>query len=303
MGIILSGLDLEKKKAFLITDLYVLMAVFIWGTDFIFAKIALREISPVSFSAMRTTISAAILIPFFMKRERERLVSVRHLFWLVGLAFLGTFFNRVLWTIGLTMTTASNSSLIMATSPIFVLAASYLFLRNEVTFRAALGILLSFFGVFLVIQGDWNVWDIGSEAFLGNLITIGAAISWALFTVFAKGLLMEYSNLKVTAYVMFIGTILYLPFLPNDRVGGWWEISGLAWVSLLYVAIMGNCLAYFLWTVGIKNIGPVRTVLYSYLMPVTAIFFAIPFLEETVTAMQICGAAVVLGGILLARSK
>jgi drug/metabolite transporter (DMT)-like permease len=102
---------------------------------------------------------------------------------------------------------------------------------------------------------------------------------------------------------MLIGTILYLPFLPNDKAGGWWEISGLAWFSVLYVAIMGNCLGYFLWTVGIKDIGPLRTVLYSYLMPVTAIFLAIPILEETVTAMQICGASVVLGGILLARSK
>jgi drug/metabolite transporter (DMT)-like permease len=303
ISIFLRTFDLEKKKTFSVTDVYVLMAVFIWGTDFFFAKIALREISPICFSAIRTMISTAILLPFFIHREKDRWVPIRHLFWLAGLALLGTFLNRILWAIGLTMTTASNSSLIMATSPIFVLIASSLFLRNEVTLRAAIGILISFLGVFLVIRGDWKGWEIGSDAFLGNLITIGAALSWALFTVFAKRLLREYSNLKVTAYVMLISTILYLPFLPNDKAGGWWEISGVAWLSVLYVGIMGNCLGYFLWIVGIKNIGPVRTVLYSYLMPVTAIFLAIPFLEETVTTMQICGASVVLGGILLARSK
>jgi drug/metabolite transporter (DMT)-like permease len=76
----------------------------------------------------------------------------------------------------------------------------------------------------------------------------------------------------------------------------------LAWFSVLYVAILGNGLAYFLWVVGIQRIGPLRTILYQYLMPVTAIFCAVPFLQETLTALQIGGAAVVFGGIFLARS-
>ena len=77
----------------------------------------------------------------------------------------------------------------------------------------------------------------------------------------------------------------------------------MAWFSVIYVAVMGNCLAYFLWIRGIQNIGPLRAILYQYLMPVTAVLFAIPFLGETIRATQVWGAAVVFGGIFLARSK
>ncbi len=292
---------MAERRAFSITDLYLLLAVVIWGSDYLFGKIALREISPISFSAMRTIISTAVLIPFFVKREKDWSVSVHHFSWLIGLALLGTFLNRVFWSIGLSLTTASNSALLMATSPIFVVIGSSLFVRAEVTLRAALGIFLSFMGVFLVVQGDWKGGVMGSETFRGDLIIIVASILWALFTVLAKKLLKEYSSLKVTAYVMFIGAILFLPFLPNQKGGGWSGISGLAWFSVFYVALMGNCLAYFLWIRGIQTIGPLRTGLYQYLMPVAAILLAVPLLKETLSAMQIWGAAVVFGGIFLAR--
>lgn len=293
---------MEDQKRFSTTDLYLLLAVTIWGSDYLFAKIALREVSPMSFAAMRTIIPTVILLPFFIKKEKNWSVSARNFLWLIGLAFLGSFINRVFWTIGLDLTTASNSALLFSTSPIFVLIASSLFLRTEVTLRSAVGIFISFVGIFLVIQGHWKGWEMSSETFQGDLIIIASSIFWALFTVLAKPLLKEYSSLKVTAYVMIIGTIFFLPFLPNERIGGWGEISWLAWFSVLYVAILGNGLAYFLWIHGIQNVGPLRTILYQYLMPITAILFAVPFLQETMTALQVWGAAVVFGGIFLARS-
>jgi len=177
---------LAEKRAFSITDLYLLLAAVIWGSDYFFAKIALREISPISFSAMRTVISTVVLMPFFVKQEKDWSVPIHHFSWLVGLALLGTFLNRVFWSIGLSLTTASNSALLMATSPIFVVIGSSFFLRAEVTFRAALGIFLSFMGLFLVIQGDWKGGVMGSETFRGDLIIIVAAISWALLLCWRK---------------------------------------------------------------------------------------------------------------------
>jgi drug/metabolite transporter (DMT)-like permease len=114
-------------------------------------------------------------------------------------------------------------------------------------------------------------------------------------------MLKGHSSLKVTAYIVLIGAVFLSPFLPNEKGGGWREISALAWVSVVYVGIMGNCLAYFLWVRGIKNIGALRTVLYQYLNPVTAILFAVPLLHESLTGTQIIGAMVVFGGIFLAR--
>ena len=278
------------------------MAAVIWGSDYPFAKIAMQEISPLSFSAARTILATAVLFPFFLKQEPSWKVPRRDFLYLILLACFGTFVNRICWSVGLNLSTASNAALLMTTSPIFVLITSVLLFRSSVTWKAASGILVAFAGVFFVIQGDLKGWNWSGESFLGDLILLVAAVSWALFTALAKFLLKDHSSLKVTAYVMAIGSVLFIPFLPNENPGGWREISALAWFSLLYVGLSGNCLAYFLWMKGIQNIGPLKTILYSYLMPITAIAFSIPLLGETVTATQVWGGLIVFAGVFLARS-
>ena len=293
---------MAEKQNFSLTDFSLIMATVIWGSDYPFAKIAMQEISPLSFSAARTLLATAALFPFFLMQESSWKVSRRDFLYLILLAFFGTFLNRICWSVGLSLSTASNAALLMTTSPIFVLITSVVLFRSAVTWRATSGILVAFGGVFLVIQGDLKGWNWGGASFLGDLILLVAAVSWALFTVLAKYLLKDHSSLKVTVYVMAIGSILFIPLLPNDRPGGWSEISPLAWFSVIYVGLSGNCLAYFLWMKGIQNIGPLRTILYSYLMPITAIAFSVPLLGETVTAIQIWGGLVVFIGIFLARS-
>lgn len=292
---------MSERKGFSSTDLYLFLATVLWGSDYLFAKIALREVSPLSFAAIRTLISTAVMFPIFLRQEKEWRVKPRDLLYLFGLGLLGTFINRVCWSVGIDFTTASNASLLSTTSPIFVLLISFFLFRTAVSWRAALGILLSFAGVSLVIQGDWKEWAKGGGNVWGDLLLLLASLTWAFFTVLAKFLMKEYSSLKVTAYIMLIGSILFMPFLPNERAGGWSGVSLLGWFSVFYVAFTGNFLAYFFWMRGIQNIGPMRTILYSYLTPITAILFAVPFLGETLTAGQIWGALIVFAGIFLAR--
>jgi drug/metabolite transporter (DMT)-like permease len=293
---------LTERKGFSVTDLYVSLATILWGSDYLFAKIALREVSPLSFAAIRTLISTGAMFPIFLRREQDWRVKPRHIGPLVGLALLGTFINRIFWATGMNLTTASNASLLSTTSPIFVLIVSFFLFRATVTWRATLGIIVSFIGVSLVIQGDWMEWVRGEGHVWGDLCMLLASLTWAFFTVLAKFLMKEYSSLKVTAYIMLIGSLLFLPFLANENPGGWSGVSALGWVSVLYVALTGNLLAYLLWMRGIQNIGPLRTIFYTYLTPVTAILFAVPFLNETLTPAQIGGALVVFVGVFLARS-
>lgn len=293
---------MTERKGFSSTDLYLFLATVLWGSDYLFAKIALREVSPLSFAAIRTLISTAATFPIFLRQESDWAVKPRHLLYLFGLALLGTFINRICWSTGVELTTASNASLLSTTSPIFVLLISFFLFRNAVSWRAVLGILISLVGISMVIRGDWKEWAMGGGHVWGDLLMLLASVTWAFFTVLAKFLMKDHSSLKVTAYIMLIGSILFLPFLPNEKAGGWGGVSVLGWTSVLYVAFTGNFLAYFFWMRGIQNIGPMRTILYSYLTPITAILFAVPFLGETLTTDQIWGALIVFVGIFLARS-
>ncbi len=293
---------MTDRKGFSPTDLYLSLATILWGSDYVFAKIALREISPIGFAAIRTLISTGVMFPIFIHREKDWRVKPRHIPLLIGLALLGTFFNRIFWATGMNLTSASNASLLTTTSPIFVLIVSFFLFRATVTGRAVLGIVVSFIGVSLVIRGDWTAWAKGGGNLWGDLCMLLASLTWAFFTVSAKFLMKEYSSLKVTAYIMLVGSLLFLPFLTNQNPGGWSGVSPLGWMSVVYVAISGNFLAYLLWMRGIQNVGPLRTILYSYLTPITAILFAVPLLNESLTPMQIWGALVVFTGVFLARS-
>ena len=293
---------MTERKTFSSTDLYVALATVLWGSDYIFAKIALREVSPLSFAAIRTLISAGIIFPLLLRREPDWRVKPRHLAPLIGLALLGTFANRIFWATGISLTTAANASLLATTSPIFVWIVSFFLSRAAVTWRATLGLLACLAGVSLVIQGDWVEWVKGGGNLWGDLCMLLASLTWAFFTVLAKFLMKDYSSFKVTAYITLIASLFFLPFLGNENPGGWGGVSALGWVSVLYVALTGNFLAYLLWMRGIQNIGPLRTILYTYLTPVTAILFAVPFLGETLTLAQIAGALIVFIGVFLART-
>jgi drug/metabolite transporter (DMT)-like permease len=293
---------LQEKKALPLTDLQLLLVAILWGSDFIFVKIALREISPLSFMAMRSLITTAAFLPFFLKQEKKWSVRPRDFWGLVAIAFLGSFINRVFFSLGLNLTSASNASLLITTAPLFVLLTSSFFSRKEITSRSVLGIAIAFAGAFFVIKRDWKGWTLITDYVEGDLYMIGAAFFWALFNVFARPFLKQYSSVKVMAYVMIFGTIFYLPFLPNAKGGNGWQVSALAWFCLFYGGLLGQMIGYFLWIRGIQNIGPLRAIIYQYATPVTAILLAVLFLGETMTAMQSLGAALVFGGIFLART-
>jgi drug/metabolite transporter (DMT)-like permease len=284
-------------------DLYLILAAVLWGSDYPFAKIGLGEISPLAFSAARTLLAAGALVPFFVRQQSSRRVSRRDWVSLGLLACCGVFVSRICWSVGLTLSTASNAALLMTSSPMFGLVTSFFVSPSAVTRRATLGLLIGLGGVVTVLHGDVKGWSWSEEHLLGNLILLAAAISWAVFTVLAARVLSHYSSLTVTTYVMVIGSVLFVPFVQNTRPGGWGAVSSLGWFSVVYVGLSGNCLAYFLWMKGIATVGPVRTILYFYLVPITAIASSVMVLGEGVTSTQICGGLIVGLAVLVARSE
>jgi drug/metabolite transporter (DMT)-like permease len=217
---------------------------------------------------------------FFLKWGKNWSVFFRDFCWLILLGFLGTFINRIFWSWGLALTTASNSALTMSHSPIFVLLSSALLLRIEVTSRSALGIIIAFVGVSLVIKGDWHGLEVSSRTLQGDLLIISAAATWALFTVLAKRLLKEHSNLKVTAYIMIIGAFFSSSLCPmRNPVPCCRFLAAPGSMSCMWP------LWEFPWHIlcgfwASKKVEPLRTILYQYLSPFTAMLFAIPCLRR-----------------------
>ncbi len=291
-----------KRAGFSYVDILLLTVVIIWGTVFSFGKIALREFDPATFAALRTIMAAPILLLAMRIRENCLSLTRKELISFALLGFLGQFINRMSFSYGLSYTTASSASIIMGTTPVFTVLFALCSRIERVTAVSAAGIISAFIGVSLVVKGDWSYTTLRSVFLWGDLFILGAAASWALFTVVAKQVVTSHGILRTTAWSSAFGALFMLPvFFTSARQGDLLDCSFTAWLCVLYVSLLANALAHILWITGISRIGPTKTTIYQTLVPIVAILFARSMLSEPLLSTQIAGVVLILGGVYLTR--
>ncbi len=221
---------------------------------------------------------------------------------LIALGLVGNVVYQGFFIFGLNATYAGNASILLATTPVWILALSTLRGHERPGPLVWMGILSTLSGMFLVVFGGKMAVGIQASALKGDLLMIGAAITWSAYTVGSRGMIQKYGSLPVTAWTLWVGAfglmILGFPALLETPLG---QASRLAWFGVFYAGILAIGLAYILWYRGVQRIGSSRTAAYSNLTPVVALAVAWAWLGEVPGPLQIAGAAVVLGGLSLAR--
>lgn len=273
--------------------------VMLWGMNFVIVKRALAELQPLAFNSLRFVIASFILLAMLAPKGIFRLP--RRAFWqclLVGTVGNGLY--QIVFIEGLAHTSAGNSALILATSPVFIALFSFFRKEDRPDGTTWTGIVLSFIGVGLVV---WKSSDAGWRGeTVGDLLTVLAAIFWALYTVGLRSIVTEYGLLRTTAMTMSLGTApLVLTGLPSLVTQRWSGVSWIAWGGLAYSALGSIVLGYLVWNYGVKKIGGTRTGIYSNVTPIVAILFAWIALSETPRITQIAGAALIFTSITLTR--
>jgi drug/metabolite transporter (DMT)-like permease len=280
------------------------LVVFIWGVNFTVIKIALRGFSPLAFNALRFTLATVVLLAVMRLLGESFYLSRRDALGMLLLGLIGHTVYQMFFIRGLARTTPGNTSLLMATAPIFVAIYGAVLGIERGGPRVWAGILLSFAGVLLLILGGPNgiTFDAGSA--VGDLLVLGAAMLWAAYTVGSKPLLTRHSALKVTAMAMLAGAPpLVLFSLPELARQDWGAVQPAHWLGLLYSALLSVVLAYVLWGASVQRVGNARTAIYSNLTPAVAILISWLVLGDRLALLQWLGAAVVIAGLLLARRK
>ncbi len=166
----------------------------------------------------------------------------------------------------------------------------------------AAGIALSFAGMALLIAGGGK-FDLNGSSILGDVLILGCAMLWAVYTVGSKPLLARYSPLEMTAWTMLAGTVpLVLVSLPQMLAQDWAAVPPVAWGALVYSAVLSVTVGYVIYSVSVKRVGNARTAVYQNLTPVVAIVFAWITLGDTLAPVQLLGGAVVLAGLMVTRT-
>lgn len=292
----------SQTRTWTTTDLLMLGVVLIWGVNFTVVKLALRSLSPLSFNALRFGFATLIMLAIVRLTGESLRMARRDLPAVILLGLVGHTLYQVLFINGLARTTPANSSLLMATSPIFVAIYGHL-LRIERANRVVwAGILLSFLGMALLVVGGGRSISLGREMLWGDLMVLLAAMVWAAYTAGSKPLLTHYSPLKLTTLTMIAGTIpLVFVSLPSLSSQDWSAVTIGAWGGLAYSTCMAIVVAYIVWYTSVQRVGNARTAVYSNLTPAVAVLVAWIALGDRLALLQVVGAAVVLAGIMLTR--
>jgi drug/metabolite transporter (DMT)-like permease len=285
------------------SDAWMLFATFLWGINFILVKISLRELSPAGFNGLRILFSALVLVALVAVSGKGFGVTRGDLWKLVLIGFAGNAVYQVLFIKAMSSTTASNTSLILSMSPIYVALLSAVFRIERIPWAGWLGIVISFLGLYFVIAEQHGGPTFSAQSASGDLAIFFGTMLWAVYTVFSNIFLKRMTPLQFSAVTFSAGTLFYVPYTAGDILRiPWASVSWAAWLCLALSGLFGLVIGYLVWYNSVREVGNAKTAIYSNLTPVFTFVFAAIWLGERLHAFMLVGAAIILGGVYLTRS-
>ncbi len=264
------------------------------------SKYGLEYIEPFTFAFYRFLIASVTLLSVVSFQKYTLRIKKSDYVKIMGLGVLIILLNQVLFLVGQSYTASSHGSLLFATMPIWILVASFLHLKERPTLKRIFGICIALSGVAVVMTS--GAITLGSEFLLGDLLILLAVIAWAYYTVFGKKLVEKYGALRITAYSLSFGSLLYMPFGIYKSINFDYGVIPLeAWWSVLYMAIGTSVFAYVLWYWVLKYMEASRIAVFQNIQPFIASGVAYLWLSEPISTALVVGGLIAISGILIAE--
>lgn len=209
------------------------------------------------------------LTSLFVKREH---VPAKDLLMFIGAGIFGLVTNQCCYTIGLSITSPINASIVTTSMPIFAMILSALILHEPITGKKALGVIMGCSGAVILIMTSAAAANSKVGDIRGDLLCMGAQLSFALYLSLFSKLIRRYSVFTVNKWMFTYATILILPFSFNHLT----EINYAAvpvrtWFETGFVVIFGTYISYILMMVGQQTLRPTVVSIYNYVQPVTSV--------------------------------
>jgi drug/metabolite transporter (DMT)-like permease len=281
-------------------ELILLLCVAIWSGNFTVTKIALEEFSPLSFFLVRFALGASVTVAFAVARHGMPRFRRSDLPLLVVGAILGVSLNQLAFLNALDQTTATNTALLVGTTPIWTAGLASLVRQERVGPLRWFLILVGLAGVALIVVGGQGA--PGGGSLLGDGLALMVAITWGAYTVIVRPLMKRYSAVQVSSFMMVVGTVAMLPIaIPAGLEQDWTQVSFGGWMGLLYASLLSVTLTNILLFSAIHKLGATRAALFEYLEPFLAVLIAAVVLAERPLPVQIVGGLVVLAALAFDR--
>lgn len=278
--------------------------VIMFGSAFMFTKLAVQEFSPAIVAAGRIIIAAIVLLLIALLRK-ESFGFLRNTWLLIiALAITGDCLPFYLISWGQQTVDSSIAGILMAVVPLTTIVLAHFFVVGEpLTTNRVVGFLLGFLGI-IVLLGPAALakFESGANVVISMLAILGGAISYAINTILAKRLPNE-SFLAISTAVLVIASLIMLPILlvSNDA----WIIKPgrIEFISLVLLGVFPTALATIVYFAVIARVGPSFLSQINYLIPVWAVLMGIVFLNEFIGIKEYIALAIILLGIAVAQRR
>jgi drug/metabolite transporter (DMT)-like permease len=270
----------------------------IWGLSFVSSKTILNAgVPPLTMAALRFLLTSAILGALLRIREPRGRIPTNVRLPLVASGLAGVTVYFFFESRGIRLTSASHASLIIATIPVFTVAAESLLHGTRIRWLAALGIALSVAGTFLLVRGS-----VAAGTVAGDLFMFGACLAWVAYNMLSRDLYRSMSDLAITSWQAIVGTAaLVLLALTERRF--WVPLTVPVILHLAFLAVFSSAVGNFLYVYGLSRLGPAVVTPFLNLVPVVSAVGGTVLLGERLDAWQIAGGVVVVAGVVLVRLR
>lgn len=296
--------------------LLALSVVAVWGTTFVSTKVLIEAgLDPTAIFFYRFILAyAGIWLYTVLARKESRIWNGwkdEAVFLLLGVT--GGSFYFLTENTALAYTQASNVSFLVSSAPLLTAILTLLYSRfGKSRFARSLeeihlgwplvgGTLLALSGMAIMVFEGKKI-ELSAK---GDLLAIGAALCWAVYSLFMGQMTREYGALTATRKVFFYGLLTILPFLGGSR--GAFSVQLLsqptAWANLLFLGIVASLLCFLAWNYVIDKLGNITSINYVYLNPVFTLLCAMVILGERMTLLSGIGAVSILLGVIWAGNR
>ncbi|KAF0247454.1 MAG: permease DMT superfamily [bacterium] len=275
-----------------------------FGIHYFAAKEVLKEIPAPTWASLRVTLGAIVMLLLVLPRAKKNFPRSIKDFGLIFIySVFGVAINQICFTEGLARTIPTHSAIINTVIPITTLLFAILFKKETFSLGKALSILVSLSGVLYLLGID--KFDLSSDYIFGDLLTLTNALSFSLFLVISKEIVMRYDPFVITAILLAFGSTIItgygasslLVFEPT-------KISGYVWAWGVFIVIFPTVLAYFFNYWALKRVESSLVAFFIYIQPPIAATLSIIFRGEQLTLRMIISAILIfIGSLLSVRAR
>lgn len=294
-------IDMKNSKFLIAISFFAIYVI--WGSTYLFNKVAVTELSPFFLASIRFSMAGILMIflAFILKQPLK--ISKKQFLNSMIASFFFLIYGNGVFVWALRYVDSGFGALMASTQPLFVLFLLRLIDRKPFQKKSIIGVILGMFGMYLLVSQKALTTSDGT--LLGVFMILTCVLSWSYGSVFVSKADLPKSFMVTTGYQMLVaGFVLFLASLSFNEI---W-LSPLLWstnvqISMVLLIVFGGIIAFTAFNYLLKNVSPEKVSTSAYVNPVIALFMGWYFLEETLTTQSIIASCVLLTGVYFITSR